>query len=323
VPPAELLCVEDLRVEYLSPAGDVCVVDRVSLKIGAGEIFGLAGESGSGKSTLAQAILRLLKPPAVITGGHIFVQGQDVLSMDDEALRRLRWRQVALVTQSAMSALSPVLTIGEQLSDVLEVHEGLTAREAEVRVSSLLNLVGIDPARRKSYPHELSGGMRQRVVIAMALALRAPLLIMDEPTTALDVVVQKEIMQQIAALRDELGFAVLLITHDLSLMLELCSRIGVLYAGRLCETAPARDLLTTARHPYTRGLLSSFPDVRRSTRLLGIPGAPADLARPPTGCRFHPRCAQRIEICGRIEPPLLELAQGHSSACHVGRHDDA
>lgn len=320
--PIELLRVESLRVEYLQDDGDVCVVDDVSFHISAGEIFGLAGESGSGKSTLALALLRLLKPPAVISGGQVWIKGQDILSMTDEELRRFRWRQVALVTQSAMNALSPVMTIGEQLSDVFEAHEGLSRKQAAPRVLDLLRLVGIDPLRRKTYPHELSGGMRQRVVIAMALALRAPLLIMDEPTTALDVVVQQEILQQIAALRDELGFSILLITHDLSLMLEFCSHIGVLYAGRLCESAPARALGLAPRHPYTQGLMSSFPSVHKTSRLVGIPGSPADLKRPPPGCRFHPRCPQRIEICSQREPPFLELAPNHFGACHLGHHDD-
>ena len=215
----ELLRVEDLRVEYLTPDGDVRVVDDVSFTIREGECFGLAGESGSGKSTVAMAILRLLKPPGVISGGRVLWNGQDVLDFDDASLRAFRWRQVSLVMQSAMNALNPVISIGEQLFDVILAHEAVTPVQALERAASLLKLVNIDSGRLKSFPHELSGGMRQRVVIAMALALSPRLMIMDEPTTALDVVVQREILAQIAELRDRLGFAVLLVTHDLSLML--------------------------------------------------------------------------------------------------------
>jgi peptide/nickel transport system ATP-binding protein len=314
----ELLRVEDLRVEYLSPAGDVCVVDGVSFGVGAGEVFGLAGESGSGKSTIAMAVLRLLGAPAAITGGRILYRGRDVLDMDDAALRRFRWRHVSLVMQSAMNALNPVITIGEQLADVICVHELVSAGRARARAGGLLERVGIDPARLGSYPHELSGGMRQRVVIAMALALRPSLIIMDEPTTALDVVVQREILAEIARLRRELGFAILFITHDLSLMLEMCTRIGVLYAGRLVECGPASTLLGAARHPYTRGLIASFPDVRGTRgRLTGIGGTPPDLRAPPAGCRFHPRCAHSLDRCRATSPALVPAGTDHELACHL------
>jgi peptide/nickel transport system ATP-binding protein len=308
---SELLVVEDLRVEY----GPVCVVDGVSFTVRRGEILGLAGESGSGKTTIALAILRLLKAPAVITGGRVLFEGRDVLDMSEAELRHFRWRQVSMVTQSAMNALNPVMRIGDQIADAIEVHERVSHRVALLRAASLLALVGIEPSRLRSYPHELSGGMRQRVVIAMALALRPPLILMDEPTTALDVVVQREILTRIAELQAELGFAILFITHDVSLMLELCTHIGVLYAGRLAETAPARAL---GRHPYTQGLLKCFPDLRGpATALVGIPGAPPDPRDPPGGCRFHPRCGHSLPICSEVQPPPRRIGAEHEVACHL------
>jgi peptide/nickel transport system ATP-binding protein len=215
-----------------------------------------------------------------------------------------------------MNALNPVIPIGEQLADAIEEHEGVPRRAAHERAAGLLERVGIDPARRRSYAHQLSGGMRQRVVIAMAMALAPPLILMDEPTTALDVVVQRELLEEISRLQRALGFSVLFITHDLSLMLELCTRIGVLYAGRLSEVAPARQL---GRHPYTQGLLSAFPDPRAAAggeRLTGIGGAPPDLRAPPAGCRFHPRCSQRIAACSADAPALAAVAAEHEVACH-------
>jgi len=316
---SELLRVEDLRVEYLTATGRVTVVDGVSFVVRKGEIVGLAGESGSGKSTVALAILRLLKAPAAITGGRILFEGRDILELGEVELRRLRWRKISLVTQGAMNALNPVATIGAQLADAIEVHEDLAPKKALLRVGALLERVGIDPARAKSYPHELSGGMRQRVVIAMALALEPPLILMDEPTTALDVVVQRELLAQIASLQRSLGFSVLFITHDLSLMLELCTRIGVLYAGRLAEVAPAHQLGRAPRHPYTQGLMASFPDVRDpegAARLVGIGGAPPDPRHPPAGCRFHPRCGQRVAACDQQQPVTLTIAPEHEVACH-------
>ena len=254
---SDLLAVDNLRIEYLSARGSSCVVDDVSFRIGKGEIFGLAGESGSGKTTIGQGILRLLRPPAAITGGRVLLDGEDMLAMDDARLRQVRWRKVSWVAQSAMNALNPVLTVGEQLADVYEVHERMRRRAALTRAGELLELVGMDPRRLAAYPHQLSGGMRQRVVIAMALALRPPLVIMDEPTTALDVVVQREILGQIARLQQDLGFSVLFITHDLSLMFELCNQVGILRGGKLLEAGPAKELFARPQHPYTQELLHS------------------------------------------------------------------
>jgi peptide/nickel transport system ATP-binding protein len=257
-----------LTVEYRGENRTVVGADRVSFTIGEGEVFGLAGESGCGKSTVAHAIMRLLREPALITAGTVRFCGRDVLTMSDEELRAFRWRDVAMVFQSAMNSLNPVMTVGDQIVDIFTTHERASRAEALRRAGDLLELVQIDRSRLRSYPHQLSGGMRQRVVIAMAVALRPRLLIMDEPTTALDVVVQQEIMAQIADLRRELGFAVLFITHDMSLMIELSDRIGVMYAGRLVESAPAPLILTAPRHPYTRALIDAFPPLTGPRREL-------------------------------------------------------
>jgi peptide/nickel transport system ATP-binding protein len=315
-----LLEVKGLNVEYMTPKGSVHAVDNVSFTIRKGEVFGLAGESGSGKSTAAMAIMRLLQPPAIITGGSAKFEGRDIFKMSEEELRRFRWNKIALVFQSAMNALNPVMTVGAQIADAIVAHKKVSQSEALERAQELLKLVGIESSRLMSYPHQLSGGMRQRVVIAIALALNPPLLFMDEPTTALDVVVQKEILQQIAELRDKLGFSILFITHDLSLMLEFCDTIGILYAGRLCEVAPAKPLLANPRHPYTKGLMHSFPELHGERhRMEGISGSPPDMSHPPAGCRFHPRCRDAIPQCKDHLPPLMELEPGHKSACILNR----
>lgn len=316
--PEPLLSVRNLRVEYLTPNGPVRAVDNVSFDVAAGEVFGLAGESGCGKSTLALAALRLLPPPAVITGGEVLFEGEDILGMDDTALASFRWRKISLVFQSAMNALNPVLTVGEQICDVIEKHEGVTQKRALERAAELLRLMGIDSSRLRSYPHQLSGGMRQRVVIAIALALKPPMMFMDEPTTALDVVVQQEIMQQIAELKRQLGFSILFITHDLSLMVEFSDRIGILYAGKLVELSGAKQLFASPRHPYTRGLMASFPALRGPRRRLeGIAGSPPDMSNPPEGCRFHPRCAEVLPRCRSARPALLQVAPEAEVACHL------
>lgn len=256
---APLLEVDDLSVEYVTEARTVRAVDRVSFSIAEREVFGLAGESGCGKSTIANAILRLLRDPALISGGSIRFAGTDVLALTADELRDFRWRQVAMVFQSAMNSLNPVMTVGDQIADIFTTHEGISKKAALSRAGELLDLVGIPRERLRAYPHQLSGGMRQRVVIAMATALRPPLLIMDEPTTALDVVVQQEIMAQIKDLQRELGFAILFITHDMSLMVELSDRMAVMYAGRFVETARAGEIFAAPRHPYTRALMNAFP----------------------------------------------------------------
>jgi peptide/nickel transport system ATP-binding protein len=313
-----LLDVRDLRVDYLSPRGPVRAVDGVSFAIQPGEVFGLAGESGSGKSTVAHALIRILPPPAVIAGGQVLVQGRNVFDLTDDELEAFRWRDVAMVFQSAMNALNPVLTISDQIIDTILAHDPVTKTEARQRAVALLETVGISSTRLDAYPHQLSGGMRQRAVIAIALALRPSLIVMDEPTTALDVVVQQEILIQIEELRRELGFSILFITHDLSLLVERADRIAIMYAGQIVEVAPTRALFDDPLHPYTRGLLESFPSLTGDkVRLTGIPGSPPDMLHPPSGCRFHPRCSQVKPMHTRIEPRLREAKPGHFVACHL------
>jgi peptide/nickel transport system ATP-binding protein len=320
-----LLELEDLVVEYVVEGRRVRAVDHLSLTLDAGEIVGLAGESGCGKSTTANAILQILRAPAQVTSGRILFRGRNLVGLRERELRRYRWRSVSMVFQSAMSALNPVLRIGDQFVDMMQAHERIRRRDALGRAGSLLELVGIERARVRSYPHELSGGMRQRVIIAMALALGPELVIMDEPTTALDVVVQREILQEIQDLQAELGFAVLFITHDLSLLLEVAQRIAIMYAGEIVELAGAAQLFERPRHPYTIGLLSSFPPVTGpARRVTGIPGTPPDLANPPSGCRFHPRCPrcpaedETAYERQRGERPLLKpVDAGHLVACHL------
>ena len=313
-----LLEVVDLSVDYVTATGRVRAVDHVSLTIGRGELVGLAGESGSGKSTLVHALMRTLAPPAIIVGGAVRLAGRDLLALDDRALRAVRWRELALVFQSAMDALNPVLTIGEQLVDTVLAHESITRGAARARAEALLAMVGIDPRRVDDHPHMLSGGMRQRVAIAIALALSPPLLLMDEPTTALDVVVESDILTMLADLRRELGFSVLLISHDLPLMLGRTDRLGVLYAGKLVELGPTAALATAPAHPYTRGLLAAFPPLfGPRTPLIGIPGAPPRLSDLGPGCAFSPRCALATDTCRAVTPRLTARGPDHAAACHV------
>ncbi|HTX90091.1 MAG TPA: ABC transporter ATP-binding protein [Anaerolineales bacterium] len=316
-PTEPLLDVRDLKVAYLTKRGPVKAVDGVSFSIRPGEVVGLAGESGSGKSTIAHAILRILHPPALITNGQVLFQGEDILEMDEARLEQFRWSKVSIVFQSAMNALNPVMKIRDQLTDVMLNH-GLTKEESAKRAVELFNLVGIDPRRLDAYPHQLSGGMRQRAVIAIALALNPPLLIMDEPTTALDVVVQKDILEQISSLREKLGFSILFITHDLSLLVEISTHIAITYAGEIVEHAPARELFENPLHPYTLGLMNSFPSISGSKhKLTGIPGSPPDLVSPPTGCRFHPRCPKAMAVCSQTVPARKQITADHSVSCHL------
>jgi oligopeptide/dipeptide ABC transporter ATP-binding protein len=327
-----ILDISDLSVAYRTEGGDVRAVEGVNLTLNAGEVVGLCGESGSGKSTLAYGATRLLRPPAVITSGSVRYGGRritsggdpvDLLTMNHRELHALRWREVAIVFQSAMNALNPVLRVRDQLLDAVTAHLKLPRQEARDKAAALLDLVGIPRERLRSYPHELSGGMRQRVMIAMALAADPEVVIMDEPTTALDVVVQRDILAQIVELKETLGFAILFITHDLSLLLELADRIAVMYAGRLLETGSAKDMMRDPAHPYTRGLLNSFPSLSGPRReLAGIPGSPPDLRDPLPGCPFVPRCGYAVPACAAVDMTLEPVhgapgGSGSASMAHL------
>ncbi len=311
-----LLSIRDLCVDYITDRGPVRALDGISLEIGRGEVLGVAGESGSGKSTLAQSILRILPAPAVITGGEIRLEGRDVLAMAESELRTIRWSRIAMVFQSAMDALHPILTVGEQMRDTIEVHTSLSPARVTERVGELLQMVGLSPEHAGAHPHQLSGGMRQRVGIAIALALQPALLILDEPTTALDVIVEREILEQIRTLQRQLGFAVMFITHDLERMLQFSDRVAVFYAARLVEDGPAPAMAARARHPYTRGLLAATPSLHGAAHdCQAITGAPPSLSAPPAGCRFHPRCPLVMDRC-RVERPVVKRdADGHAVAC--------
>lgn len=313
-----LLAVRALDVGYQTPTGLVTAVHDVSFTLRRGEILGLVGESGSGKSTLVKGLLRILGPPGVVIGGEVRLDGRDVLAMDEEQLRTLRWAEVSLVPQSALNALNPVLTVGDQFVDTLQAHVDVTRTAARTTAKGLLELVGIDPIHIDSYAHQLSGGMRQRVALGMAMALDPPLVVLDEPTTALDVVVEREILQRVLALQAERGFAMIFITHDVSLLLEIATRVGVLYAGRLVELGPVAAYHAGGRHPYTQGLLQAIPPAVDEERdPISIPGSPPSVAKPPPGCPFHPRCPLTEARCSTDEPQPHALSPDHEAACHL------
>jgi peptide/nickel transport system ATP-binding protein len=306
-----VLEIRNLNVGYGVGDEAVHAVRDVSLTLHRGEVLGLAGESGSGKSTLAYGMLRLLPPPGVVTGGSVLYHPRDgeaidLLRLSTSKLRRFRWSEISIVFQGAMNSLNPVHTVETQLCDVIAAHEpGTTKAARRARAKDMLKLVGINADRLGSYPHQLSGGMRQRVMIAMALALEPRVVVMDEPTTALDVVMQRQILAQLVELRERIGFSVLFITHDLSLLVEFSDRIAIMYGGRIVESAPAHALYRESLHPYSDGLLHSFPALRGPRReLTGIPGSPPDLRAMPSGCAFHPRCPKAFEPCADRTPTL-------------------
>jgi peptide/nickel transport system ATP-binding protein len=308
---APILEVRDLHVAYDTSRGPVGAVDGVNLDVHPGEFVGVVGESGCGKSTMLFGIAQLLSPPASITGGSVKFKGTELVGMSEKNLSALRWREFSVVMQSAMNALNPVTSIGAQFRDVLRRHgstESIPERSAEV-----MQLVGIDPIHLKSYPHQLSGGMRQRAMIAMALLFTPDLVIMDEPTSALDVVAQRSLMVQIKELQAQLGFAVIFVTHDMSLVSHFSEQLLVMYAGQVVELGATRSVFDTPAHPYSRGLLDAFPSIRGpKVPLLGIPGSPPDLAKPPKGCRFHPRCPVVMAECSVTEPEFYQVVSARS-----------
>ena len=303
-----LLEVDGLSVDYLLEAADVRAVDRVSFTVEPGEFLGVVGESGSGKSTLLFAVAQLLSPPGEVVEGKVTFRGRDMVRLGREELRRTRWRDFSIVMQSAMNALNPTKSIGAQFSDTLRAHERLSAAAVEDRSVRVLELVGIDPVHLHSYPHQLSGGMRQRAMIAMALLFTPQIVLMDEPTSALDVVAQQSLMRKVKDLQQTLGFAVIFVTHDMSVVSRYSDRMLVMYAGQIAEAARTEAIFSQPLHPYTRGLMNAFPSVTGPRReLSGIPGAPPDLARPPGGCRFHPRCPEMMPECTTREPEVYPV----------------
>jgi peptide/nickel transport system ATP-binding protein len=313
----KLLTLEDLNVHYDIRQGAVRAVDGISLAIMRGEAMGLVGESGCGKTTAAKAILRLLPPNGRIDHGHIHFDGRDLAQLNDEAIRQTRWRDISWISQAAMNALNPVHRVGDQIVEAMQAHISISRRDALAHAANLFREVGVDPNRLKAYPHEMSGGMKQRSVIAMALALEPQLIIADEPTTALDVVTQAQILARMQRLRRDHGLALLFITHDISVVVQTCDSVAVMYGGKIMETGPVRQVFKTPFHPYTMGLKNAFPTLEGARReLISIPGTPPDLLEPPGGCRFAQRCPFAEERCRQEEPPLLRVGGGRYSACH-------
>ena len=318
---AHLLDVRHLRVSFRTEEGVAKAVDDLSLSVGPGEILGIVGESGSGKTVSMMAVMRLIRDPNAIIEGQILYRGRDLMTVSKDQIRSIRGREIAMIFQDPMTALTPVYTVGWHIAEQIRAHSRVSSAQARIRAIELLDEVGIaDPDRRvDDYPHQFSGGMRQRVMIAMALSCNPALLIADEPTTALDVTIQAQILDLLKRLRDDHGSAIVLVTHDMGVVANVAERVAVMYAGRVVEEAPRARLFRNPQHPYTWGLLGSIPrlDRPRLRRLVAIPGAPPSPFAPPEGCRFAPRCPHRFELCS-IQPELLERSEpGHEDACHL------
>jgi len=315
-----ILELDDLQVQFATRGGMLHAVDGVSLSIAPGETLGLVGESGSGKSVTARAIMRLVPtPPGIYAGGRILFEGKDLLTLSEGEMQRMRGGQISMVFQDPMTFLNPVYTAGEQVAEAIRTHQGASRAEAKAQTIELFRTVGIPnaEARFSAYPHELSGGLRQRVMISMALSSRPKLLIADEPTTALDVTIQAQILDLLRNLQQEFGMSILLITHDLGVVAEMCDKVAVMYAGRIVEEASIEPIFDDPGHPYTSGLLEAIPNAGSdSAPFRPIPGSPPDLARLPQGCRFAPRCRYRQEICVSTPPPMVQIAPGHDALCH-------
>jgi peptide/nickel transport system ATP-binding protein len=316
--PEPLLRVKDLSIAYEVPGKDVIAVSRASFDVPKGSIVGLVGESGCGKTTMARAFTRIISDNAKITEGSMMFDGQDLASLPEKAMNNLRWRDIAFVPQSAMNSLDPVYRVEYQLNEVLRGRGGLSRAQAKLRAAALFEMVGIESNRLRDYPHQFSGGMRQRVAIALALALNPKLIVADEPVTALDVIVQRQILDQLRDLQQGLGISIIMVTHDISVVAYICDRTVVMYAGEVVEDADTATLLAEPLHPYTMGLKNAFPDIASagSGVLTPINGAPPDLASPPDGCRFAARCPFATAQCRAVSPTLEMYSDGHSVACH-------
>ncbi len=304
-------------MHYKTRGGEVAAVDNVTFDVGRGEAVGLVGESGCGKTSIANTLMRLLPENAVIKGGRVYLDGIEVTALKEEDMRQVRWKRISMVFQAAMNALNPVYKVGDQIIEAMDAHSLITSnQEARETVASLFRLVGLDPKLMDQYPHEYSGGMRQRAVIAMALACKPDLIIADEPTTALDVIVQDNLLREMTALQEKLGMSMMYISHDIAVIAEVSDRIGVMYAGHLVEMALAADVFKRPLHPYTYGLMSAFPSIIGPKRQLTmLPGEPPDLIRPPSGCRFHPRCPRASDICINQVPAFADVGGQRHVAC--------
>jgi peptide/nickel transport system ATP-binding protein len=312
-----LLEVENLRTYFKTQEGVLKAVDGVDFMLDKGQAMGLAGESGCGKTTAALSIMKLLPANGYIAGGKITFMNQDMARVTGDKLRAIRWRDISIIFQGAMNALNPVKRVGDQITEPIILHEKVDEEVAMKRVKELFELVGINPNRIREYPHEFSGGMRQRVMIAMALACRPRLVICDEPTTALDVMIQAQILALLKSLQKELDLAMIIISHDLSVLAETCEYLSIMYAGKIVERSSAVEVFANPQHPYTKGLIAAFPNIKGAKKMpASIAGNPPNLIHPPVGCRFSPRCYMAQEICKQEEPPLVEVLPGHYAACH-------
>lgn len=312
-----LLEIHDLKTYFKTQEGTLKAVDGISFDLDKGQAMGLAGESGCGKTTAALSIMKLLPANGYIAGGNINFMGQDMAKVTGDKLRSIRWRDISIIFQGAMNALNPVKRVGDQITEPILLHEKVDEEVAVKRVKELFELVGINPNRIREYPHEFSGGMRQRVMIAMALACRPKLVICDEPTTALDVMIQAQILQLLKNLQTELELAMIIISHDLSVLAETCEFLCIMYAGKIVERSSAIEVFTNPQHPYTRGLIAAFPNIKGDRKMpASIAGNPPNLIHAPLGCRFCERCYMAQELCKSDEPPLIEVLPGHYAACH-------
>jgi peptide/nickel transport system ATP-binding protein len=311
------LRVDGLTMHYQTRGGEVSAVDQVSFELPQGNSLGLVGESGCGKSSVAFSLLRLLPENARLIEGHIYLNGQDILALDEKELLKVRWKGISMVFQAAMNALDPVYKVSDQIVEAMQTHfKNLSGAEGRDRVAELFALVGLDPNLMDRYPHEFSGGMRQRAIIAMALACEPQVLIADEPTTALDVIVQDKILKELRKVQQKLDMAMIYISHDIAVIAEVSDQIGVMYAGRMAELASAVEIFEHPLHPYTHALMNAFPSiVGEKQELQALPGEPPDLLNPPSGCRFHPRCPSKSTKCIKSQPPFERLANGHMVAC--------
>ena len=312
-----LLQVENLTMHYTTRAGELSAVDNVSFSLEKGEALGLVGESGCGKTSVALTVLKLLPENGYIKEGKIVVNGKDIVPYSEQEMRKVRWGEISMVFQAAMNALNPVYRVGDQIIEALEEHQPqMTNKEMREKVTELFELVGLEAALMDRFPHEFSGGMRQRAVIAMALSCGPDMIIADEPTTALDVIVQDSLLKEMREFQEQLGMAMIYISHDVGVIAEVSDRVGVMYAGRLAEMGTTQEIFHDPIHPYTMALMSSFPStVGEKTELVLLPGEPPDLLNPPTGCRFHPRCPYASDICKEEQPDFNEHAPGHFAAC--------